>query len=108
MDILEVDPKPLYKKGVRKIYYLKFSEPLYIKDISGAWDIARKVNNTIVKLLGISNTRLMFMDNENIGSKFMLYRFRIYLDNRHIASIRLVSREKLLSLVVVTTSIKEQ
>ncbi len=105
MELIPVNPEPLLLRGVKKIYYVRIDEKPSVKGIRDIWVLANKVAYKIMRELEIDNYRLEFLNNENIGSSYMLYRYRIYMDNRHIASIRIVTRNNNLYQIVTTVGI---
>jgi len=105
MELTTVDAEPLLLKGVKKIYYVKYDEKKRVSSIRDAWIIANKVAYEVAKKLRLDNYIVDFTDNEDIGTKYLLYRFRIYVRDKHVASIRVVTKDNNLHMIVVTTSI---
>ncbi len=105
MEFIDVNAEPLLLKGVKKIYYVRYPKKIYISDIRDAWIVANQVAYKISQILGLEEYTVDFKDNEDIGTDYILYRFRIYARDRHLASIRFVTKENALYMIVVTTSL---
>jgi len=105
MEFITVDAEPLLLKGVKKIYYVKYNEKKCISSIRDAWIIANKVAYGVAKKLRLDDYIVDFTDNEDIGTNYILYRFRIYVGDKHVASIRIVTKDNNLHMIVVTTSL---
>ena len=105
MEFITIDAEPLLLKGVKKIYYVKYNEKKYVSGIRDAWVIANKVAYGVARKLELGNYVIDFTDNEDIGTDYILYRFRIYEEGKHVASIRIVTKDNNLHMIVVTTSL---
>jgi len=105
MEFITVDAEALLLKGVKRIYYVRYYEKKRISSIKDAWIIANKVAFGVAKKLGLNEYIVHFTDNEDIGTAYILYRFRIYIGDKHVASIRIVTKDNNLHMIVVTTSI---
>lgn len=103
--MIEVDPEPLLLKGVKRIYYIKYPSNTMVSGIRDAWKIASETAYRISQRLGIEKYRVEFIDNEPIGTKYIVYRYRLYTGERWVASIRIVSLNRALHMVVVTSSV---
>lgn len=103
--LIEVDPEPLLLKGVRRIYYIKSTSISRVNSIRDAWKIAGEVAYKLSHRLEINKYKLEFIDNEPIGTNYMLYRFRLFTEDKWVASIRIVTHKNSLHIVVATTSI---
>ncbi len=73
----------LRKKGISHIIEVKNDEVL-IDGISKAWEYVNELSESLSRDFGFKIGRIVFMGNEDIGSRYILYRFRLYINNRYI------------------------
>lgn len=84
-----VEPGPLSQKGVWGIVDCRLTEAdAPIRYLGDAYSVV----NSSLRALGI-NASVVFTENENIGDRFMIYKFHIIEDNVSLASVRLVTKE---------------
>lgn len=80
--VREVDS--LRKKGINKVIEVKTGDLILsgLKDVKEyVWKVAEEVS----KKLGVEIDDIKFMGNEDIGARYILYRFRLYSGQRYIA-----------------------
>lgn len=86
LECKSLEPGPLQEKGIGGIVDCKITEAKErVEHLSDAYNIV----NVSMKSLGV-NANIVFTENENIGDRFMIYKFHVIEDNISLASIRLV------------------
>ena len=80
--IREVDS--LRKKGIRRVIEVKTSE-FTLSNLKEVKEYVQKLAEEVSKKLGIKINSIEFAGNEDIGTRYILYRFRLYSGQRYIA-----------------------
>ncbi len=80
--IREVDS--LRKKGIRRVIEVKTSE-FTLSNLKEVKEYVQKLAEEVSKKLGIKINSIEFTGNEDIGTRYILYRFRLYTGQRYIA-----------------------
>jgi len=80
--IREVDS--LKKKGINRIVEVKTSE-FTLSSLREVKEYVHKLAKEVSKKLNIKIDRIEFTGNEDIGTRYILYRFRLYTGRRYIA-----------------------
>jgi|Deesub1362B_J571_1020462.scaffolds.fasta_scaffold00003_623 DMSO/TMAO reductase YedYZ molybdopterin-dependent catalytic subunit len=100
-------PKPLYKKGIGLIYECTEVDAEF-EDISDLEELAKEVVNKLSEKLRFSVKDIVFIDNEDIGSNYILYRFRVWsnLISDLACSIRIVTYNDTVKMIISTINNK--
>ncbi len=77
-----LDAPSLDKKGVKKVAYFKYKAEF--KSLSDVWRHVKFLGEIIRHELGVDYREIVFMDNEDIGSVYILYRFRYLTEDGYI------------------------
>ncbi len=97
--LILLDTPSLAKKGVRRVAYHKTNETM--RDITDVWVYVNRLRRIVEEELGIEILETVFTDNEDIGTNYMIYRFRYILGEGYIGC-RVVTREGRHILTVLT------
>jgi len=89
----------LARKGIRKVAYHRTEERL--ADITDVWVYVKRLRRVVEEELGIEIIDTVFMDNEDIGTHYMIYRFRYIVGEGYIGC-RVVTKEGRHILTVLT------
>ncbi len=80
--IKEVDS--LRKKGIQRVIEVKTSD-FTLSNLRDVKEYVHKLSEEVSKKLGRKIDRIEFIGNEDIGTRYILYRFRLYTGDRYIA-----------------------
>ncbi len=96
-----LDPvEGLARKGISKIIYIK--KDVDVPTLSDIWRHVKEIEGMIKKELNINVKETVFMDNEDIGQIYILYRFRYIVGDGKYIGCRVVTKKGSHVLTILT------